>query len=354
MALWGPSWLLAQVAQPAAPPSAVPDLSREVQTVAASSPRPEECGAVSKRLSTIWDQVRAPLFSNYCAALARGYARLETSPADALRDATAALRALPRRAAPLLLRGRAHFRLGQTAGAWKDFSEAYRRDPRVFAAPAGLSEAALTAALTGNKAFAVDAYRRLVSRAGLFQSELMRHRSYIEAAAWIMSADTAQVGEAVGYLAEARRRGAPPSLSPFVVGALAIALDRQGRSEEALGVAAEAEGPWALLKLTPEGDEALDPEDSAELQALGMAGVATATAASESDSMPDSKLGWRTGPILPPGEIHAWIAFLAEKEDPALARRHYRAFLAEAPDSVWFAHAQARLSALQTKRGKRR
>jgi hypothetical protein len=137
------------------------------------------------------------------------------------------------------------------------------------------------------------------------------------------------LNEAIGYLSEARRRGAPPGISPYVLGALALALDRQGHHDEARGVAGEAGGPWALLA------EAALLEDAPQKPALTKSAPVTGA----------------QSPYLPDGEIHAMIAVLAERSDPALAREKWQLFLGGAgAKGPWAEHAKKKLSKLEGRR----
>ena len=314
----------------------------ELMAVAASSPRPEPCypggRADGSQRQTRWDQARTPGLQAYCVSLARGYGRLRTNPSGALLAAQSAERILPGQAAPLALRGRALERLGRTREAFDAFTQARRISERSLDAPTTLHAFALAAAQSGHGAEARQVYQKLVPQAALLPSEGQRQRAYVEAAIWAMTDGEKGLDEAIGYLGEARRRGLLPDQAPFVLGALALALDRQGQGAEARGVAAEAGGAAALVMLfgPPDGDSDR-PGPTTERSALPRAAA--------------------TVPWIVPAEQHAMIAELAEDEDRNLAREHWAAFLelnTDPQQSPWLEHARAKLRALSTVSGRRR
>src|SRR5262249_27680901 len=107
----------------------------------------------------------------------------------------------------------------------------------------------------------------------------------------------------------ARRRTTQPGLSDLVRAALALALDRAGRANEAATLLAETSGAGFL---------------EAERAAL-LAGKPTLI------------------PVLPPGELDAIIAIAAEKTDRQLARERWQSFL-QSPSGKsgpFSAHARA-------------
>jgi tetratricopeptide (TPR) repeat protein len=284
--------------------------------------------------TTIWDRVKAPGLDRYCHALARGYALLRREPAAALGAADAAARALAGRAAPHALRGRALLWLGRVDQAWRAFERAFKLDKRSVEAPAALHDFAEAAARTSHRAQALWAYRALVPRVALLEDPVRRQRAYVEAAVRVMAAGPAALDEAIGYLTEARRQLCPPGYQAFVLGALALALDRQGRHEQARGVAAEAGGPWGLTRLTePLGD----PTQAvpAPAQRKPTEGIA---------------------PVLPDGELRAMIAVLAEREDRELAAEQWRAYLRDDTRAVraWREHAERKLDQVSSARARRR
>jgi tetratricopeptide (TPR) repeat protein len=315
--------LFAQVAAGVAAP---PDGS-ELVSFAAASPRPPECGAPAGRgAASVWNRAREPKLRTYCDALARGYASLRRSPADALAAAARASAALPGRAAPAVLEARALVRQGRHAEAWKRFEAARAISPRSVDSPHALHDFAIAALSTGKLDEARAAYRVLAPRADLLGAELLRQRVYVEAAAAMMTAGSESLGEAIGYLAEARRRSTQPGFSPVVLGVLALALDRQGRSDEARGVAAEAGGSGSLVRA-----------EARDRPAPGASGKPAAM------------------PLLPEGELDAIIAILAERSEPELARERWQTFLdGAASRGPWADHARKKLEALRARRGKGR
>jgi tetratricopeptide (TPR) repeat protein len=285
-------------------------------------------GAAAGR-EALWQRARTPGLDAYCDALARGYSRLRRKPELSLEAAMAADKALGGRAAPSVLAGQALLLLGRHNPAWQSFERAQSRSKRALEAPAALHDLALAAELSGHHDEAREAYRALVARAFLLEQSLRRQRIYVEAAMLMMGLGPDGLNEAIGYLSEARRRGVPPGFSPYVLGALALALDRQGHQDEARGVAGEAGGPWALLSEAG----ALDDEQ---------------TEASRKKSAPQSAV---PTPYLPEGEIHAMIAVLAERGDPVLARERWQAFLGgPAAKGPWAEHARKKLSKLEGRR----
>ncbi|HMI90790.1 MAG TPA: hypothetical protein VK509_05470 [Polyangiales bacterium] len=280
---------------------------------AAASPRPPECrNRVSVSGSELWGRARVPELARFCDALARGYARLGRAPSDALIQADKAERALPGRAATWVLRGRAHFALGRFEPAWQAFVSARKLAPRSLDAPGALHDFARSALRTAHYAEALTAYRALVPRAALFDSETLQQRVHLEAAAQAMWTGPTGLGEALGYLSEARRAAGTPGLEDLVLGALALTLDRQGRQVEAEGVLREVGSgfdPGALAK-------------SAH------------------------------APELPPGELLALSAMISGRRDPGRAQAEWSQFVASQPSSPWLAHARAKLAALSRGRAK--
>jgi tetratricopeptide (TPR) repeat protein len=318
-----------------------PAVYAELAAAAAASPRPAICtpgvrGPRTQR-QTFWDRAKTPRLQDYCDALARGYARVGRSPAAALQAADLADQALPGQAGTQALRGRALLRLGRVAEAWAAFSSARALDRRSLDVPSTLHDFAAAAAWSGHRVEAVQAYRALVVRAALMPGASERQRVYVEAAVWVMAAEPASLDEAIGYLTEARRQSTVPGWQGLVLGALALALDRQGHPEQARGVAAEAAGPWALAAwLLPERDDAEAEASSRRIvQQL----------------VTDAAL-----PVLPPGELHAIVAVLAEEVDRDLAIEQWTAYLEVQRDlpPSHAEHARAKLESLRGPRQQRR
>lgn len=293
--------LLAQVV--AGSPAALPHADR-LRAAAAASPRPRECSSFTHQTQsvasrTLWDRALRPGVREYCDLLARGYAALGRSPHVALAAGRGAARILPGRAAPRVLEARAELALGDAARAWALFTSAKKAERNSVEAPEALRDFALAAERTGHARAALAAYRALVPRADLLDNALCRQTVYVEAAAVAMQHGASGLNEAIGYLTEARQRAIPPGFEDYVLSALALALDRQGRSDEASGVAVEVQ--------TTAGLRAVLKSQRARGSACG-AGA----------------------PVLPSGELHAMIAIVAEHQDPELAREQWKAYLASA------------------------
>lgn len=280
---------------------------------AAASPRPAECRLGQPRAaSELWSRARVPELGRFCDALAKGYARLSQAPRDALAQAEKAERALPGRAATSVLRGRASLALGDAAEAWEALGRAWKTAPRSLDAPGALHDLGRSALATGHYPEALAAYRALVPRAALLDSDTLRQRIYVEAAAHAMWAGPAGLNEALGYLSEARGTQGAPGFDNVVLAAHALTLDRQNRRKEAEGVLRELRG-------------ALD------VQALARTVHA---------------------PRLPPGELLAFSAIVGERYEPARAASEWSELADTHPTSPWAAHARAKASALGRARGK--
>ena len=129
---------------------------------------------------------------------------------------------------------------------------------------------------------------------------------------------TEGLDEALGYLSEARRQVSSPGAQAYLLGALVLVLDRQGRTQEARGVATEAGSPAVLTRQVPLPD------------------------AHEAPGLPSEFF-----PLLPPTEAYALTAVLAEGEYPDLARDYWQASLqGMKPEASWRRHAERKLAAL--------
>jgi tetratricopeptide (TPR) repeat protein len=236
--------VLAQV-PPAGPTSAT---RAELMAAADASPRPAMCmdrpvrGQAGR---TLWDRARRPTEATFCDALARGYSQLWRAPERALGEAERAKKVLPKRAEPVVLAGRALMQMNRAKEAWAEFQRAETLSKRSLEEPSALHDVAAAAHASGHKSQALALFRRLVPRASLLSKGTERQRVYLEAALLVMAEGPENLNEATGYLVEARRFRGAPGLADVVTGALALALDRQGQTEEAHGVAAEAGGPGA-------------------------------------------------------------------------------------------------------------
>jgi hypothetical protein len=300
-------------------------LPSEVPAAAAASPRPLVCRAEADRRSSLWARARPAEVERFCATLARGLARLERSPAEALELAREAIRIAPRETLGPLLEGRALLRLGRANEAWQ------RLSPLVLASAPGLDDAsslhdvARAALLSGVLDDAQRLYRLLMPRSVVLGSEQLRRTATIEAAGLALARGPAELEEALGYLSEARSSPAAGDRD-LVLALLALSLDRAGRHEQARAVAREASGPYNLESL-------LSPAERARVAAPEQPVTAGSVAVLV-----------RGRPLLPDGELHAAIAMLAEGRDPALRKAHLVAFLASAGGKgPWAEHARRAL-----------
>jgi hypothetical protein len=240
--------------------------------------------------------------------LARGYADLSRAPERARHAAGRARKLAPKSAAPLVLEARALVELGRDAEAWPVFSRATALDKHALGDPAALHDLALAALAAGAAAESVAAYRALVPRAGLLAEPRRRQRVYLEAAMAVQRSDPSALDESLGYLGEARRLRGLPGLGDVVLGATALTLDRQGRHDEARGVALEARGVLGVVNLA---------------------------------SAPGAHRVVRLGP----GELSAIAAILAEQLHSEVARKHWRGYLdvSAGAHATWVLHAKKKL-----------
>ena len=204
---------------------AAPDAG--LATAALASPRPRDCrGAAGDGL---WLRMRGADAQRYCDLLARGYARLQQTPSEALSAAQAAQALAGPLPAVRVLTGRAELRLGQGANAFQELAQADAQDAQAFVDPKALHDYARAASLAGKSTEAVRLYRLLVSRAALLDDAREAAFVQIEAAAHVLLFAPAGVDEALGYLAQARRQSL--GLSAWVEGLRLVALRRAGRTE---------------------------------------------------------------------------------------------------------------------------
>ncbi|MCB9606983.1 MAG: hypothetical protein H6716_10350 [Polyangiaceae bacterium] len=285
----------------------------EVQTLDAareSAPRPIECRpARTESRRSLWTNARQPSLASYCRWLARGYSTLRQDPRTALEAADKAAKLRPKFAAPHWLAGQALIAIGRLSDAEQRFDQGFKLEPAGPSAPAQLQDAARIAFLRGKSVQALELYRRLVPQASLLSSQVRRHALFVEAALVRMAAGELDI--AANYLAEARQRRGAPGFSSFVLGALALVLDRQGRTAEAQAVAKEAGGPGVLLR---------------QLQYLKHGKLSLLASL----------------PHVPEAELHAMAAVLAES--PEQAKEQWRAYLKSAPkDDRWRSHAEKKV-----------
>lgn len=275
-------------------------------TAALASPRPRECRGASGSADGLWLRAHAGDAQRYCELLARGYARLEHTPNDALAAAEAAQRVAGPLPVVLVLAGRARLRLGQPAAALEQFTQAEARDRAAFAEPAALHDYAKAASLEGQFPLAVRLYRLLASRSVLLADAREASFVQLEVAAHVLAYVPDGADEALGYLAQAQR--ASLGMSAWVAGLRQLVAVRSGHSFNARAT------------------EGL-PRPQAFDAALGAAHDA--------------------GPLLPPGELDAMRAVLSERNDPAAARQFWDSYLAHAsPENIWTAEGRKRRAEL--------
>jgi tetratricopeptide (TPR) repeat protein len=236
------------------------------------------------------------------------------TPDVAARSAEAAEAALPGLPGPLVLLARAEVRRGAFADAWAHFERARALSPKSLEAPAALHDFATCALESGHPVAALAAYRALVPRAALLGDRWEELSIFVEAAALATRESKDSLAEAIGYLTEARRRGTLPGMGDALLSALALSLDRAGRSAEAASVARDASGPSWL-----EGERAAQVSGKRSFL-----------------------------PALPPNEIDAMIAIVAERSDRALSLERWQSYLASegGKASPYAAHARAHRDAL--------
>jgi tetratricopeptide (TPR) repeat protein len=238
--------------------------------LAAGTP-PFECAALSGRAgSNVWERAKAPELGRYCDLLASGSAKL-ANPAhiatDVVEIAGEAEAALPGRAPPLVLLGRALARLGKYADAARAFAEARSRDGAALDDPLALLSWARVLAYTGQGNEARAAYRALLPRASsLTLAE--RGVAYVGAGMVAMGAGPSGVEEAVAILREARKNS-QDIVQRVANLVLAMALDRSGeRDEAAMTLASRPHENAAALLADPAAIEAMGPLADVERAAL--------------------------------------------------------------------------------------
>ena len=282
--------------------------SVDLVALARSSERPDECAAETEAASGVWDRARAPGLDQYCDTLVLGYAVLTSNPSLAKTRATLAERERPGSDAPLLLTARADHALGDERAAFDEFETVRKRSPRGLERLGALVDYAHAALETGHFSEALTAYRVLVPRVALLDGGCTRTRILVEASMLTMRDGKAHLADAIGTLNEARQLVTCPELHDAVLAALALGLSRQGRAAEADGVASETDGPYRL-----------EAERERE-QTKSVAG------APPSKSSPPAPLTGERFVALPPGELDAMIAILAEHHDRELALERWQSY----------------------------
>jgi tetratricopeptide (TPR) repeat protein len=260
-----------------------------------AGPRPAECAGLQGRgASNVWERAKSPALRRYCDLLASGAAKLASpvsshGPNDAdgaseanddAREAIAladeASSALPGRAAPDVLRGRALARLGRWADAAAALERAQGLDPHALDDPAALLVWARALGRAGRFDEAEGAYHALLPRSlALVPAE--HGRAELEAALLAERRGEAGADEAIALLRQARR-DAQDALQALAGLALALALDREGEKDESRSV----------LGMTRSGDPRAIVEDARAVAVLETTGDVA-----ESDALAAIGLGDR-------------------------------------------------------------
>jgi hypothetical protein len=276
---------------------------------AQSGGRPVECAPLEGgRASNVWERAKSPELQRYCDLLASGSAKLAGGSAmagDVLVIADEADRALPGRAAPSVLRGRALERLGREPEGLAALREARTRDDRALDDPVALLAWARTLARTDHAREALDAYRSLLPRA----SALViadRGPAYVEAGMLAMARGADGLDEAVAVLRQARRES-QDVVQTLAIAALALALDRAGEKAEARATLGE--------------------RAAGELRA----------------ALADARVRESLGPVGAP-EADAMVGLALEPAEPARAREAWQRYAQGAGSKgPWLEHARAHL-----------
>jgi tetratricopeptide (TPR) repeat protein len=283
------------------------------QAAAWTTGRPPECGDPGGRGANVWERAKSPELRRYCDLVASASSKLAgtAAMAEAARDsAREADQVLPGHAAPRVLEGRALAALGKLDEALKALTDARSRDATAFDDPLAMLAWARVLARTGHADAAAEAYRALLPRSSAI-SAAERASAAVEAGLVAMARGPAGLDEAVAALREGLRE-AQDETQAVAVGALAVALDRRGDTDESR----------ALLTERGHGDPrtALASVHAKELLAVA------------------------------PAEANALAALALESSDVAGARDAWERYLAAVPSGAWTAHARAHLAALTGKR----
>lgn len=233
---------------------------------------------------------------------------------EALALAAEADKALPGRAAPMVLDGRAAASLGKFSDAFDAFREAKKRDDHALDDPAALLAFARSAARTSHPADARAAYRLLLPRASALPAS-DRGTAYDEAGMIALALGPSSLDEAIATFRQAERDAQDVAQTVAVLG-LALALDRAGQKDEAKAVLAE--------------------RIHGDTRPLVKNALATGV------------LGVGTGDT----EADALAAIGLEASDMTAARETWKKYAEHAP-AVWADHARAKASATAPKRGTR-
>jgi tetratricopeptide (TPR) repeat protein len=167
--------------------------------------------------------------------LATGFAQLPFSPDKAIEIADRADRASPGRAGPWVLRGRAH----ASKKGWEEARAAFERarsiDAQSLEDPLTMREWARALARVGRAKEALAVYRTLGPRLSAIVAPDERARTFLEAAELGFALGPEGLDDAIAFLGEAKQL-AGRELEWRVGAELALALDRKGAKDEALGL----------------------------------------------------------------------------------------------------------------------
>ena len=284
--------------------------------------RPEECAkAEGQGARNVWERVKNPELRRYCDLLAGGAAKLVGAGGAeaALAIADEADRVIPRRAAPLVLRGRALGRLRRFVDATAALLAAKERDPSALDEPSALAALAQALARSGHAVEAREAYRTLLPRASSL-GVAERGAAYVEAGALFMELGPAGLDDALAILRRGRQESQDVAQHVSLL-LLSLALDRSGQP----GLARE------ILEDRSPAEVRLLMKDHAAMEAMGPA-------------------AWAEAPAM--------LALALEPSDPAAARDAWQTYLrARASDGArgpWSEHARAHLARLGARGAARR
>ncbi|MDB4993079.1 MAG: hypothetical protein JWM74_511 [Myxococcaceae bacterium] len=278
--------------------------------------RPVECTALDgSRVANVWERAKSPALRRYCDLLASATSKLAGSTGmsnEVLAIADEADKAVPGRAAPSVLRGRAQARLGKYTEAYAALHDAKAKDERALDDPASLLAWARVALRTGHAEEAREAYRQLLPRASALPIS-DRGPAYVEAGLLAMARGPAGLEEAIAIFRQARRDAQDVEQTVAVL-ALGLALDRSGERDEARAVIAER------VHGDPRG------------------------------VLSDARARKVVDPATSSAEMDAIAAVALEAWDPALAREAWHRYVEAASSSPWIEHARQREAGLNGKR----
>jgi hypothetical protein len=185
--------------------------------------------------TNVWQAARDPNLDRYCDLLARGFGQLPFSPETARETADLADRTAPGHAGPSVLRGRAYALSKLWDRAAAELQRARDIDSRSLEDPFTMREWARALAHTGRGLEALAVYRTLGPRLSLLPSADDRARTFLEGAELAFSLGPQGLDDAIAFLGEAKQMGIR-DLEWRVGSALALAFDRRGARDEAMGL----------------------------------------------------------------------------------------------------------------------